>query len=120
MNTTVLLPLPPTANHCYKHTVINGHQSQAYTDTYKSWREHALYLCHDLKLPDRTPLCVAIRLRLARGVLWRSDCDGYIKPIIDAVVGSRRDQWVTALDVQKRLADTGDEGVEVCVSWEGA
>lgn len=115
---TVMLPLPPTANHCYKHTVVNGHQSNAYTVEYANWREYALHLSRDLAIPERTPLTVAIRLQLAPKLLHKADIDGFIKPILDGTITPRRDQWVMALDVQKRPADVGDEGVTVNVTWE--
>ena len=96
---TVRLPLPPSINAT--NTPMGSRL--VLTAEARRWRRDAPALLMGWEPPPRTPLAMTIRLELP--AVHRSDIDGYLKPILDAVIGKNRDQWVTLLKVSKQAGD---------------
>lgn len=110
----VRIPLPPTTNHAYKLALIHGRPALVKTDALRAWEQGARVITGGWEYMAHTRLAVAIRLEVPAGNLRRSDIDGYLKALIDVVVGKRADQWVDELHVTKAPGD-GWATVEVRV-----
>jgi len=91
----VRLPLPPSVNA----TNTPMGRRLVLTTEARRWRRDAPVLLGGWEPPAHTPLAVTIKLEVP--ALYRGDIDGYLKPILDAVIGKNRDQWVTSLSVRK-------------------
>lgn len=109
------LPLPAQGlNHGY---VLGNGRIYKSAELVAWEKEVALLHVKGWVPPARTPLNVWIALRIPRKSLRRVDADGYVKAVIDAVVGKRRDAWVDQIWLKKMEAQeaNGGPGVYVCV-----
>lgn len=110
MSYSVRLPLPPTTNQGYK-TGLRFMKGRGWvsrlmkTDRLIAWEDVAAYETRHVVRPKGAPLSVAVRLEVHRGDLRRCDIDGYLKYLLDQVVGKRNDQWIDRLSVVKVEGD---------------
>ena len=106
---TFRLALPPSANHIYEPIVRrtkkgNLAHGKMWSVDYKLWRLMARQQVGDWA-PPRCPLGVQIDLHVPLQTMRRSDVDGYIKPLLDAVVGPRSDQYIDRLVVLRSAVE---------------
>lgn len=97
------LPLPAQGlNHGY----VLGRGRIYKSPELVAWeQEVALLHVRDWTPPKRTPLQVGIMLMVPAKKLRQVDADGYVKCLVDAVVGKRRDAWVDRIYLEKVAAD---------------
>lgn len=107
-----VLPLPPSMNHAYRHTVVAGRAVTYKTEDAKAWQRGVALIVGGWIPPERTPLRVTITLEVPRGDFHKRDIDGYLKLLLDSTIGTRADSWIDILLVSKRLGD-GRATVEV-------
>lgn len=111
---TFRLPLPPPVNHrTTRGTTFGGRRNVHLSAEARAWAAGAALIVGAWRPPARTWLTVRIALAVPPSLLHRLDVDSCLKPLIDATVGHRRDQWVRRLLVEKR---PGDGWAEVWVA----
>lgn len=107
---TFHLPLPPSVNHAYQL----GNRHIFKSAELVAWEQEAALIVKGWTPPARHELGVQIDLSVPRRLFRKADIDGYVKPILDAVVGSRRDCWIVELAVLKMATDgPGEARVDV-------
>lgn len=114
---TFELALPPTANHGYRATAINGRAQVYKSQDLRVWEQASALAVRGWEPPKHRPLSVRVIVYLPANQLRTADLDGWLKAIVDAVVGKRRDQWVDVIYAEKRAcAPDREPGVSVSVS----
>jgi hypothetical protein len=83
----------------------NANGSRRKSDELLLWEDEAALVVRGWVPPAKTPLRVEITLVVPANKLWTFDAGNYEKPITDAVVGKRRDQWVADTRIVKRAAE---------------
>jgi Holliday junction resolvase RusA-like endonuclease len=95
------LPLPPGVNNLFASILIKGKQRRIITRDYKAWREQAAKVL-DCYSADPLPKPYGAHIRV--NVNHRSDIDGRIKAVLDALVTANvivGDQWLNTLRVDR-------------------
>lgn len=104
MTFSLVLPLPPSANASYRNVAGKG---RAKTKTYRDWRTNAVksiwaQVRADRRVAGKCVISVKIPVKC------RLDLDNTLKPIIDALVQSRRiddDRNVWEIHAQRAAVD---------------
>ena len=101
------LPLPPTSNHGYA-TAVRYRAGRPYSRTFKTpelsaWEQIVALEVRYWEPPEQTPLQANIDLYLPKRLHRKADVDGFVKFILDSVVGKRSDHYVDKLRVNKYL-----------------
>jgi Holliday junction resolvase RusA-like endonuclease len=97
----VIPALPPNTNHAY-----GIHRSRMYkTKAAQDYQEFVSYAVLGLAIPARTPLGVSFAFTMLAGDINRSDLDGRIKLLLDAIFqqGKGNDAWVRVLNCSKSV-----------------
>lgn len=100
MTFVVELPMPPSLNNAFRNVPGKG---RVKTDRYAAWhRDAVIAIFAQVRADRRVPGRVCVRIDLPEAC--RMDIDNAIKPLLDALVASRRiddDRHVTVLEVGK-------------------
>lgn len=94
---SVVLPMPPSLNNIYATVGRRRVKVLAYTD----WRDMSAWIIAGAKLP-RIGGAIAVQIELP--MKMRGDIDNRVKPILDALVASKRvddDRNVVSIYVAK-------------------
>jgi Holliday junction resolvase RusA-like endonuclease len=110
--TTFRVPLPPGTNNGYVLDSRSGHARMRKTTVLETWESEVALVVGDWQPPARTPLVVRIVVGMPKRSLRTRDVDGCVKYLVDRVIGTRRDQWVDRIEIEKVL-DGGDGWAEV-------
>jgi Holliday junction resolvase RusA-like endonuclease len=100
----VVLPVPPSVNNSYRNVEGKG---RAKTKRYRDWRKNAVLAIYAQVRADRR-VGGPIRVEIDLPRTCRLDIDNAIKPLLDALVDSRRiddDRHVAELAVMRRRVE---------------
>jgi Holliday junction resolvase RusA-like endonuclease len=105
----VVVPLPPQGiNHGYRATAVNGRAQIYKCAELKGWEQEIALTLPRWEPPNKQPLWMSIELYVPRRLFRRVDIDGMVKWLVDAVIGTRADQYVDELRVTKQPVITRD------------
>lgn len=87
----VKLPMPPAANNLYINAAHRGakNRSRIKSPDYRAWRKEAVLEIF-AQVPAARRIAGAVIVDIALPVNMRGDVDGRIKPVLDALVDSKR------------------------------